>query len=48
MQSKTTRKMKIVLHRKIVEFYTKHPDAHYALERWYKKTLKRCGRIFPR
>lgn len=39
--------MKVVLHRKIVEFYTKHPDAHYALERWYKKTLKKMWKNFP-
>ena len=39
--------MKVVSHRKIVEFYTKHPDAHYALERWYKKTLKKMWKNYP-
>lgn len=32
--------MRIVKHRTIVEFYTKHSDSKTALEEWYTKTSK--------
>ncbi len=32
--------MRIVTHKTLVEFYTKHPDSQTALEEWYTKTTK--------
>jgi len=32
--------MRIVTHKILVEFYTKHPDSQTALEEWYTKTTK--------
>ena len=32
--------MRIVTHKALVEFYTKHPDSQTALEEWYTKTTK--------
>ena len=38
--------MRIVTHRTIVAFYTKHADAKTALEEWYTKTTKADWKMF--
>lgn len=32
--------MRVIAHRSLVLFYTRHPDAETALEEWYHKTAK--------
>ena len=32
--------MRVIAHRSLVLFYTKHPEAETALEEWYHKTIK--------